>query len=151
MIKKLLIFLVLASVGAAAVAGCGGSGSDPLTKAQFMKQAEAICEKADTAQANELSVALKEDPKAPQTTKGKEELVLQVGLPPIQTEAEELGDLAPPSADEAEVEAIIEGFEEGVEKAEGDPLSVTKPAGNPFTEVEKLAAKYGFKNCAEPL
>lgn len=72
-----------------------------------------------------------------------------MGLPPIQATAEELGELGAPEGDEEQIAAIIEGMEETVEASEEEPMSVIEGTGSgsggPFDEVNKLAAKYGFK------
>jgi hypothetical protein len=145
-------------------AGCGGSDSassngstaatvttnSDLTKAELIKQGDAICEKTDKVQESGLKAYTKENPKAQSNEAEQSKMVIAVGLPPIQTEVEELAALGAPSGDEDEVTAIVEGIEEAVEKGEDDPGSLLG-AKNPFTAVGKLAAAYGFKACNNAL
>jgi hypothetical protein len=126
--------------------------TDPAaTKASFIRQGDAICDKTDKTQEAELKAYLKKDPNAQSTKAGQSKMVLAVGLPPIQREAEELAALGAPSADAKKVEAIVEGIEEAVEKGEKDPSSVLTGSKNPFAQVDKLAAEYGFKACNNAL
>ncbi len=149
------------------VAGCGSSddstsssdgGSTPtittnsdLTKAEFIKQGDAVCEKTDKAQEAALKVYLQKHPKATSSEDGEGKMVLVAGLPPIQVEAEELAELGAPSGDEEKVQAIVEGIEEAAEKGKENPISLVKGTKNPFIAVDKLAAEYGFKVCNNAL
>jgi hypothetical protein len=152
---QMLLVLAVALTGVASGCGRGDDGSDSssadaLPKAVFIKRADAICEKADKVQEAGLQRALA---KAEGSLAKAEEdkLVSSVGLPPIQTEAEELAELGAPSGDEEKVEAIVEGIEAAIEKAGENPHSVTGKAGNPFNQVDELARAYGFKVCSEAL
>jgi hypothetical protein len=152
---------VLAIVGSSLLlAGCGsGSGSEssigndsssqkvaaPITKATFIKQADAICAKADSVQRQ----AVEAHSKSRTSEAEEEELLRKFGLPPIQAEAEELGDLEAPAGDQAKVNLIVKGIKAAVVKAEADPASVLTSTG-PFAGVEKLAGEYGFKVCNSP-
>lgn len=131
-------------------AGCGGNDSTSLTKAEFIKQGDAICKETDKSQNQKIRAYLAENPKTP-STKANTEKVISVAFPQIKAEVEELAALDPPSGDEEEIEAIVAGVEEGLEEAEKNPVSTNKTgAGNPFDEVGKLARKYGFKECDFP-
>lgn len=147
---KLRVFGVLALCGAAAIlSGCGSSGDTTaaLSKAQFIKQADAICRQADKQQNAALISAQKELKGKKQTQKEQEELVTDVGLPPIQEEAEQIADLGAPKGDEDEIAAIVSGIEEAVDKAEADPSKALES----FARVDKMSTEYGFKDCAEAL
>ena len=122
-----------------------------LTKAEFIKQGDAICEKTDQAQEAALKVYLKKHPKATSSEEGEAQMVLIAGLPAIQVEAEELAALGAPEGDEEEVQAIVEGIEEAASKGEENPISLVKGTKNPFLAVDGLAAKYGFKVCNNAL
>jgi hypothetical protein len=144
------------------VAGCGGADSGAvaitanpdLTKAELIKQGDAICEKTDKLQESGLKAYTQKNPEAESNKAGQSKMVIAVGLPPIQTEAEELAALGAPSGDEDKVAAIVEGIEGAVEKSEEDPASLlggAQGAQNHFTAVGKLAAEYGFKACNNAL
>ena len=145
--EKVFSVLVGALAIALIVVGCGSSEPDPLTKAEFIKQGNAICVQAG----QEREAALKEAAK--EGTQGSEEsseaeldrYVTEVALPPIQKMTDELDGLGAPKKDEKQVEAIVAGFEEDIEKLEADPHSAL--GGDPFTGANKLAAAYGLTEC----
>lgn len=141
---------------AAVAGGCGGSGdsatAETLTKAEFIKRADAICKRADAVQNKELrSYFAKRSDGNPSRTLN-EEAIVKVGLPPLRDEASELDALPAPEGDEEEIQAIVEGIEEAIEKSEKEPGAlVSSNSAGPFTAVGKLASEYGLKVCAFPL
>lgn len=152
MLKKIGSALVVVSASAILLGGCGGGGDETqeLSKAEFIKQADAICAKTDKAQEAELTAYLKENPKAESSQAGQEKMVTDAGLPPLQEEIGELAELEPPSSDAQKVEAIVKDLEEALKKSEDTPgLLVRGP--DPFAEVGKLATAYGFKECNQPI
>lgn len=140
-------------------AGCGGSdangsedGGAAPTKAEFIAEADALCEGTDQTQKAEQRAFLKKYPDADSSTPWEEKFVLEVGLPPVQDLAGELDKLAVPDGDEAEIKAIVDGMEEAVDKGMAEPSALLKKdSAGPFTEVFELAEDYGFKACATPL
>jgi hypothetical protein len=158
---------LLAGAVLALVSGCGG-GSDSSSagargdnsrataasgpaKAAFIKRADVICEKTDQEQ-KQGQVSFSEEHPGNATRALEEEAVAKVGLPPVQKEAEEIGNLRTPTGDEAEIEAIVSGLEGAVKKAEAKPaVLLEEGSSGPFSEVFKLARDYGFKACATPL
>ena len=148
-LRSLVLAGAIMALVALAVAGCGSDSSSSLTKAEMIKQGDAICKKADERQAANFKkyVAKKSQPGG---KAGEEELIRTVGLPPLQEEVTELAELEAPSGDEVEVEAIIKAIEEGIEEGEEDPAAILETtAGSKFAEAEKLASAYGFKNCGK--
>ncbi len=150
--SAILLTVVVASV-ALGVFGCGESGEAavPLTKAEFIKQADAICRETDKKQETDLKTYMKKHPEKQPSKAGQERVITEVGLPPIQTEAEELDELGAPGPDTAKIAAIVSGIEEAVVKAEDDPSILLKSSSDPFGKVDKLARKYGFKACDQAL
>jgi len=116
-----------------------------LTKAQFVKQADAICRSVDQRQ--EAALGLAEKTSSGDGGPKVEQAILIAGLGPIQVAAEEIGDLGAPSGDEDQVAAIVQGLEGAVAKAEANPQGME----GAFAEVDKLSASYGLKDCSEPL
>lgn len=122
------------------------SAPAPLSKAQFIARGDAICEKMDKTQNAALNAYAGKHGNGTKAT--QEAMVRAAGLPPIKAEIEELDALGAPKGNEAEIQAIIVGAEEAIKEAEADPESINEIGpGNPFNEVDKLAAKYGFKSC----
>jgi hypothetical protein len=125
------------------VSGCGGSNStSSLTKAEFIEQADAICENADGAQL--AAVARVTRRSSGNKAADERELLIQ-GLEPVQRQAEEINALGAPSGDEAQVSAIVVGMEEAVGGTEEAPDKVVAV----FAKVNKLAKAYGLKACSE--
>lgn len=151
------VFLVVAMI-AGLIAGCGGSdssstaatdggsstgdGGSTLSKAEFIKQADALCAKNNTTMAKEAETFTPSSGAKPAEV--EEELVTEIYAPGIGNQAEEIASLGAPSGDEEEVEAIVEAIEAGTETAEEDPSTFAQGA---FAESTKLARAYGFEVC----
>jgi hypothetical protein len=137
-----------ALIAAFALVGCG-DGDDTtaaeLTKAQYIKQADAICSKTEKRQQQLVGEFSKKEKK--QTAGSEEALVRFAGIPPLATQAEELGELPVPKTGAKEAEAFLKAFEAGVEGSEKDPKSLLTASANPFAEAEKIAQNFGFKVC----
>lgn len=134
--------------------GCGGgesTASESLTKAEFIKAADAICKAADKTQNAELAAYVKKNPKAESNEAEQIKLVAAAGLPAVRVEIEELTELGAPDGEEAEIEAMLTSMEDALEESEDDPSKVLDATKSPFVAVEKEAAKFGFKACNSPL
>jgi hypothetical protein len=137
-----VVGLLLVAIAAAAI-GCGGSAeAKPLTKAEFVLQANEICQGAEEER-KQGEEELVEGDQADQA-EGEEEVV-EALVAPVGTMAEELGDLGPPKGDEKQVAAIVKAFEAGVAKLEADPLA--SDAASAFAKADELAAAYGLSEC----
>ena len=152
--NKAFLAAVAALVALAAlVAGCGGGDSDTsasLTKAEFIKQADAICEEGNES----INVAVDEFAEEKGTTtqkmtkKQQEEFVEQVIAGDIRSQAEEIDALGAPDGDEGQIEAMVEAVEDGADEIEEEPKVLFGKA-NPLAEGTKLAKEYGLKVCGE--
>jgi hypothetical protein len=152
---------LLAAVAAIAlVAGCGGGddstdsteSTSSLTKAQFLKQGNAICEKGndeveegvvDFLEENNLSGS--KAPTKAQLTQAAEEIL----IPSVSKQLDELRDLGAPSGEEEEVDKILSAAEKALEEGEEDPASLAAESTGPFVEVNKMATDYGLVRCGE--
>jgi hypothetical protein len=151
---------VLAAMAALAfaVAGCGGDddggettggGEVTLTKVEFIKQGDQICEKAEARSEEEAEAFAEEsdfDLENPQKEQ-LEEAVAEVLVPALSEQAEELRELGVPEGDEEQVEEILTSLEDAAAGVEEDPGSVFE--GEPLKEATELAKDYGFKVCGE--
>ncbi len=129
------------SMLAFAGAGCGGGGGDDTTsaptKAEFIKQADAVCADVN-AEVESGFKALGDSPSDEQV----EKFVNEVSIPQIQHQIDEIGAMTPPAGDEDQVNAILDGWGEA-NKASEDIHAGT----DPFADVDKLSTAYGFKEC----
>jgi hypothetical protein len=147
--------LLAFALSALLIVGCGGdgdsSGTSGLadgpapTKGAFIAAGNAICGKADARQAAAYKVYLKETGEDKSKT-GEEEVVVEVGLPAIRTEIEELRQLRAPAGDEDEIAGMLDEVEAAVKESEKKPLSVYT-ADTPFKAPEEEAKKYGLTKC----
>lgn len=146
--KNLVLSLTLLALLVAV--GCGGSDeTSSLTKAQFVKQGNSICEDARRRQLSGVKKFLGERPPNFKSTEASQrELVAEAGFPPIGAATEELSELEAPTGDESEVAAIVEGLEDALATTESELDQLTKESASPFTEVNELADEYGLTSCS---
>jgi hypothetical protein len=150
--------MALAAFAAIAMiaAGCGGGGdsttdSSSLTKAEFLKQGNAICAKGNKEiqdgfeEFEEENGLQKKQPTEEQLTEAIETIV----LPSVSGQVEGIEALGAPSGDEAKVEAITDAVTEAVEEGEEDPASLTSEKADPFAEANELSNEYGLVKCGE--
>jgi hypothetical protein len=160
--KPIIALLAALAAISMIVAGCGGSddstdstaGSDSsaLTKAEFLKQGNAICAKGEKELNEEFEKFAEEEnlsenkpPTEAQLTKASEEFF----LPIIKEQVEGIRELSPPAGEEQQVDKLLTAAEEGIEKAEEDPASLANEKEDPFAEANEMANKYGLTKCGE--
>ncbi len=146
--------LVLLSAIVFAAAGCGGgdeSSEASITKKDFIAQADAICRKAEQNRREAVAAYAQEQGKELQqfSKPELETMIVNVALPPMSAMADELDGLPKPEASEASIEAIVHDFEEAVQKAEEQPLSVLSLSTGPFAKPLKSSKSLGLTDCAE--
>jgi hypothetical protein len=123
-----------------------------LTKSEFIKAADAICEEGNeslNAEAEDFAKENEVDTEMP-TTQQQEEVVEQVVAPAFRDQAEKIDWLGAPSGDEKAVEEIVAAVEAGADEAENDPGTIVEGKGAvPFEEAQKLAKSFGLKVCGQ--
>jgi hypothetical protein len=133
--------------------GCGGGTS--LTKAEFIKQADAICRKADAKKQAALEAYLLKvgtGPEKPMTLAQSEYQTKNVLLPPIRSAGRQIENLGAPDGEEDQVSAITKNLEQAIEKTE-EEAEIRRKTGkagqfnDAFLKTAKLAKEYGFKTC----
>jgi hypothetical protein len=156
--KPILIFSALALAVALSIIGCGGSDAT-LSKAEFIKQGDVICKKADDAELREYEKYVRANRASlsrlsPEAY--REKLIVDLALPSTMKETEKLEALGIPSGDEEKVEAIFSGIREAIKKSEEESTraeeNLPNGSSNPsyvFNDVNRLARAYGFKQCNE--
>ncbi|HEX3293622.1 MAG TPA: hypothetical protein VHR38_07770 [Solirubrobacterales bacterium] len=145
------IFALIVVAIAVLIAGCGGGDdtTSSVTKAQFIRQADKICNHADKRQ-EVLSKKFSIEAAGKNATKADQIRILRaVGLQPLKLEGEELGALEAPDGDEEQVEEMVSAFEDAFAEADAEPLSMLQEPNGPYAQAGKLAAAYGLKACAD--
>jgi hypothetical protein len=151
--KTVLVWGALAA--ALLAAGCGDSSSEAspqsLTKAQFIKRGDAICQKNyNTRSAEELPYIKKG---ADAFSKADlERLVLKITAPSYRHDVEGLEALterSAPEGDEEQLQELVDVFDATVTKIEKNPGITLGGAGPTFREIEKLTQEYGFEVCGK--
>jgi hypothetical protein len=148
--KQLIVLVAAVLAAALVVTGCGSSDSsaDSISKAEFVKKADAVCKKGEEAVQKDFGAFAKthENVKKP-TEADYAELVDAVVVENVEKEVDDLRALGAPEGDEAKVEAMLQAREEGVKKAKDNPKAVVKGSEDVFGEASKLAKAYGLKDC----
>jgi hypothetical protein len=157
-LKKPVIVLLAALVALAvvAVAGCGSSSDSTestasLSKAEFLKKGNAICEKGNESINSEFEEFSKENnlsETAEPPKEAQEEAVEQVLIPAISRQIEEVKALGTPEGDEGELAELLSAEEGVVEEAEENPLLLFETTTKQ-KEANKLATEYGLTVCGE--
>jgi hypothetical protein len=138
-----LLLTAVLSVGIV-VAGCGG-GDDALTKSEFLKQGNAICKKGNKEidQSANKTFSKNQRPTKAEITKFAEDTL----IPSAEEQIAGLRDLNPPSADEDQVNAILDEADSALDETKADPAIVASNK-DPFKKANQLAKSYGLNECA---
>jgi hypothetical protein len=144
-----ILFLCLAAL---AFAGCGGGGDsdepEALTKAQYVKQAEAICKKTDAKQSKLVSQELKARAGSGPASKSEQEaFVTKAAVPPLEEEAANLAELGGPEGEEEKAEAMVKALEKATQEIKEDPQAFIEGQSKAFVPVEKMASDLGVEAC----
>ena len=141
----LLAIVALALIGS----GCGDddesgdSGGESLTKAEYVKEGNAICS-AGTA---EIAAAAQERGLGPSSTEAEvAAFATEVLIPSATDQVEQLRELTPPEGDEETVQEFLDASDEGIATLEEDPAAFGS-GPDPFAEANKLLNDYGLTVC----
>ena len=143
----------IVTVVLAVFAGCGGSSDDSdataesaaaknaPTKAEFIKKADALCEKGNKEQSEDVR-AYQEKPNASIGI-----LLKNIVLRHIEANVKQLGELQAPVGDDEKVQAVVRANLEAVQQGKEDIASLANPESSPFVKGATLAQQYGFEVC----
>ena len=152
---------LIATLVALFAAGCGSSSSDEVTiktgslsKAEFIKKADAICEAARTEFLTKLQRFLKDHQKilVSSDVEAKKALlpeILETLLQPnVEGQIKEISTLGAPKSYAPEVAAFLNALQDRMDKAlENPPGFSTTPT--PFVVAENIARRAALKGCSE--
>jgi hypothetical protein len=147
---------------ALAIAGCGGddetsttsssptaagatgaTGGTPLTKEEFIAQADAICAAGDKT-IDAAGQALGQNPSEEQINQAITETV----IPTVSGEFDAIEQLTPPEGDENTIAELVASGRAALDEIEANPdRAFAAGQDNPFAEVNQLAQDYGLKDC----
>lgn len=150
--RAIALFVGVLTTVALVAAGCGDDDGDgSLTKAEFVKQANAICTAGDQEINKRLESFLEDNEPTgkrltdAQLTEGAEEIL----IPSLRKQVEKIAALGTPSEDGKEADEIVEAAEEALQEVEDEPVLAAPQTGdrNPFAEVNEMAREYGLDVC----
>jgi hypothetical protein len=154
-------FLVLAAALAVALVagGCGGASASEITvqtgslsKAEFIKRADAICTAARSQFTREYTAFVKKNYKPTSSRSAQEavanELVESILLPNFEKPIDEISALGAPKGDEQAIASFLNALQQRLEEIHERPLILNKTV-TPLARAEKLARAYGLTGCAE--
>jgi hypothetical protein len=138
---------------AAVPAGCGDdeaaptttTTTEPLTKTEFLRQADRICFSSEAqieAAVDELVAGRREPPPAE-----VRRIARRVVAPKLRAEAEAIRALGAPEGDAAKVERILAATERGADQLVADPEAAVDELPSGLREAERLARRYGSEHC----
>jgi hypothetical protein len=126
----------------------GATSSGPLTKTEFVKEAEAICAKIPATYGKEVEALEAEAKKKGQKSTTSEQN-LKAAVPADYAAVEELEALTPPKGEEQKVEAIVASLESAAKGLEAKPESPLTGPKSPYAEFQELTKAYGLKSCSQ--
>ena len=127
--------------------GLGSSDSAP-TKAEFVEQANAICEASVNEQRAAFKKAIQESASSSNESAIANKLVTEVMLPANQKQIDELRALEAPNGDEQQIEAILAAMQQGVDAAKEEPPQKFISTEGTLEKGRSLAGAYGLKACS---
>jgi hypothetical protein len=144
------------SAAASLGAGCGGSSdgisvqTGTLTKAEFVKRANAVCSVVRTQFVRDFADYYRDHtPKKVGSEKAWEEAVIEKAVVPNYggLMIDQLSAIGAPSSEKAKVVSFLETLQQRVHELQEDPDELTK-SPYPFAKPATLAKKYGLIKCA---
>jgi len=137
-------------VAALVAAGCGGSSDEEVTKAEFIKEADAVCRQAEKVKREKMEGFLAQSSageEKPLKLSELQEMATKAILPSMRSMVDGLSELPTPSEDDGKGEQIVADFDEITTELEENPLPLATGKPDPFEPIAKEAEKYGFKTC----
>jgi hypothetical protein len=131
-------------------AGCGAStqpSTPPISKAAFHEKAEAICLATYASIKAKFLAFVKGKAHPFSSAREVREYAATVLVPAKKAEVSRLHALGAPSGDEDRVAAIVNAYEEGIQRAEEDPREAVSSTFGVFGTATERAEEYGLKNC----
>ncbi len=139
------------------VSGCGDDGSTgattppPLSKAEFIKQADAACTKRVEEARKEFFAYGQRVAKAKESDAERkahlDTVAKTIIAPELRQQVADVKALGMPKGDEGEIEEILLALERGIAKAEAQPQRAIEESSRLLEPAARLASAYGLKVC----
>jgi len=133
------------------LAACGddeeSEAAEPLPKAEFVDQANEICEQGDTEIDQAAEETFTGGRPSPEQIEG---FASETLVPSIQGQIDDIEALGAPEGDEEQIQEFLDKAQQALDELEADPslLAASEGAQDPFAEVNQLADDYGLTACA---
>lgn len=150
--KKSSIALLVSAAIAASLLGCGGGSESgtadtpPLTKTQYVRQANEVCQAGLHKKDQQVKAAAERqgqevlaDPEAAQS------LIEEAVIPTYGETISQLKQLNPPANDKGTVAKMIGDYDAALQETKSDPVAAFQK--NPFAKANEVAADYGLTSC----
>lgn len=131
--------------GGASAPGDAGA-AEPLSKAEYLAQAKAICEQERREVLENLDAYRQRVGQINPEDVGVQG-VEEVLLPEFEDEVERLRELGAPKGDETRIEAFLTAKEEAIETVRQRGLSANRELLGAFRRPDGMARSYGFESC----
>lgn len=127
--------------------GCGGGGdSHPLTKAEFIKQADAICVKVNKENTRDVAAWKKQHSiSAKDGEAAVDEILENVVVRSIRRQVKQLEALSPPTEDEEKIAKMIGHLSQAAESLAEKGFEGL--GGSGFAPFQQEAVEYGLEDC----
>ena len=163
--RTLIVGVSLVAIGGfgVAVAGCGSSSKSTgtsattthpaLTKAEYLKQGNAICANGSRAQqaaifAYAKKLGVNPNSNTPPTKAQETKIANNVLIPHIQAQITKIKALGAPSGDQQKVDAALSAAQQALDKGKQDPTLFFANNNNLFGPAAKKLHAYGLTSCA---
>jgi len=135
------------------VVGCGGGGDGTasISKAEFVKRANGVCARIGKQVTTQFAAFVAsyggKEPKGAALKAAQKKIVETILTPNKRSEIEQLRKIGMPTGGEAQINAIVDGLERGIEEAEAQPTLAVTGKVKSFADVERQAKEYGLTGC----
>jgi beta-phosphoglucomutase-like phosphatase (HAD superfamily) len=131
-----LVLLVFASCG---------SSSPSLTRAEYVKKANAICKEWQEERNKAFGVIIQKYQGQKPTPQLQQKAAEEAVLDPYEHLTQKLAALDTPEEDGEKAQALLTAMEGALAKVKANPRVVV--SGSPFTKADHLAADFGLDKC----
>jgi hypothetical protein len=134
-----------------ALAACGGDDDEGPSKEEFVKEANAVCTRAE-AEAEQVGEGAFKNPEKP-TAKEAQAALVEL-LPLARQQQLDLEKIEKPKDDEDEIEKLLAAYDAGntqiaeATKSPEESLIAIASIDKIYAEADKLASAYGLEECA---